>query len=66
MRNNGTSGTLPVKGSGCGIRPDLEEMGEDTEFDFSKAQELLIENQTIPTPESQSATTPDHSKAPKV
>lgn len=41
MKNPGTSKTMPIKGSGCGIRPDLDEMSEDTAFDFSKAQELL-------------------------
>lgn len=66
MKTPGTSGTLPVKGSSCGIRPDLDEMGEDTEFDFSKAKELLQENtQAIPEPEPQNATPLDYSKAPK-
>ena len=41
-------------------------MGEDTEFDFSKAKELLQENtQAIPEPEPQNATPFDYSKAPK-
>ncbi|MEN9465738.1 MAG: hypothetical protein RL217_1919 [Pseudomonadota bacterium] len=66
MKKPGTSGTLPVKGSSCGIRPDLDEMGENTEFDFSKAKEFLQENtQAIPEPEFQNATRPAHSKAPK-
>ena len=41
LPNKGTSGLMPVKGSGCGIRPDLEELGEDTGFDFSQAHTLL-------------------------
>lgn len=43
MKHPGTSGTMPVKGSGCGIRPDLDEFGEDTGFDFSQAQQFLAE-----------------------
>lgn len=41
MKHPGTSGSLPIKGSGCGIRPDLDEMSEDTAFDFSAAQAFL-------------------------
>lgn len=35
-----TSGSLPVTGSGCGIKPDLDKLGEETGFDFSKAKDL--------------------------
>lgn len=41
MKHPGTSKAMPIKGSGCGIRPDLDEMSEDTAFDFSKAKELI-------------------------
>ena len=41
----GTSSLMPVKGSGCGIRPDLDEMDPNIAFDFSKAAEFLPENQ---------------------
>lgn len=40
-KHPGTAGTMPVKGTGCGIRPDLDEIGADTGFDFSAAAELL-------------------------
>lgn len=33
--------TMPVTGSGCGIRPSKEAMEVDFEVDFSKAKELL-------------------------
>ncbi len=36
----GTSGLMPVKGSGCGIRPDPDAFPEDTGFDFSAAAQL--------------------------
>jgi len=37
----GTSGLMPVKGSGCGIRPDVEKMEDSEGFDFSGAASLL-------------------------
>lgn len=37
----GTSGLMPVKGSGCGIRPDIEKMENSEGFDFSGAASLL-------------------------
>lgn len=40
-KHPGTSGLMPVKGSGCGIRPDPDAFPEDTGFDFSEAQKLL-------------------------
>lgn len=41
MKHPGTAGLMPVKGTTCGLRPDLDEMGADTGFDFSKAKKLL-------------------------
>ena len=41
----GTSGLMPVKGSGCGIRPNIEEMEDSEGFDFSAASELLQKNE---------------------
>lgn len=41
MKHPGTAGLMPVKGTTCGLRPDLDEMGKDTGFDFSMAEELL-------------------------
>lgn len=41
----GTSGLMPVKGSGCGIRPNIEEMEDSEGFDFSAASELLQEDE---------------------
>ena len=41
----GTSGLMPVKGSGCGIRPNIEEMEDSEGFDFSAASELLEEDE---------------------
>jgi hypothetical protein len=40
----GTSGLMPVKGSGCGIRPNIDEMEDSEGFDFSAASELLQED----------------------
>jgi len=39
----GTSGLMPVKGSGCGIRPNVEEMEDSEGFDFSAAASLLAQ-----------------------
>ena len=36
---------MPVKGSGCGIRPNIEEMEDSEGFDFSAASELLQKNE---------------------
>ena len=47
-KHPGTAGTMPVKGTGCGIRPDLDEIGEDTGFDFSDAAALLESEQSPP------------------
>ena len=41
----GTSKTMAIKGAACGIRPDLDEMGADTGFDFSNAVQFLPEAQ---------------------
>ncbi len=40
-KHPGTAGLMPVKGSGCGIRPNVEEMEDSEGFDFSGAAELL-------------------------
>jgi hypothetical protein len=52
---------MPVTGSGCGIRPSKEAMEVDYEVDFSKAKELLKENQNENDPSKQSHET--HSRA---
>lgn len=44
-KHPGTAGLLPVKGSGCGIRPDPDAMSDDTGFDFSGARSLLEKEQ---------------------
>ena len=44
-KSPGTSGLMPVKGSGCGIRPNIEEMEDSEGFDFSAASELLQKNE---------------------
>lgn len=41
MKHPGTAGSMPVKGTTCGIRPDLDEMSQDTGFDFSEAKAML-------------------------
>jgi len=41
----GTSKTMAIRGAACGIRPDLDEMGADTGFDFSNAVQFLPEAQ---------------------
>ena len=33
-----TYGLIPTKRAACGIKPDMDKLGEDTEFDFSGAQ----------------------------
>ncbi|MEC8103652.1 MAG: hypothetical protein VXZ24_12505 [Pseudomonadota bacterium] len=43
-KSPGTSGLMPVKGSGCGIRPNIEEMEDSEGFDFSAASDLLQKN----------------------
>ena len=40
-KHPGTSGLMPVKGSGCGIRPDPESLTDDIGFDFSEAKNWL-------------------------
>lgn len=40
VKHPGTAGLMPVKGTTCGLRPNLDEMSEDTEFDFSMAKDL--------------------------
>ncbi|WP_301179564.1 hypothetical protein [Thalassolituus sp. UBA3500] len=45
-KSPGTSGLMPVKGSGCGIRPNIEEMEDSEGFDFSAASELLQKNES--------------------
>lgn len=47
-KHPGTAGLLPVKGSGCGIRPDPDAMNDDTGFDFSGARSLLEKEQKKP------------------
>lgn len=59
MKEFGTSGTLPIQGSGCGIRPDLTQMSSDTAFDFSQAHQLIAP------PTSQSATPPEQTTPPQ-
>ncbi|MCD8521302.1 MAG: hypothetical protein LRY66_07940 [Saccharospirillaceae bacterium] len=44
-KHPGTAGLLPVKGSGCGIRPDPDALNDDTGFDFSGARSLLEKQQ---------------------
>ena len=29
---------IPTKRAACGLKPDMDKLGEDTEFDFSGAQ----------------------------
>lgn len=45
QKHPGTAGLLPVKGSGCGIRPDPDALNDDTGFDFSGARSLLEKQQ---------------------
>ncbi|MFT4531898.1 MAG: hypothetical protein ACI81F_002724 [Thalassolituus oleivorans] len=40
-KHPGTSGLMPVKGSGCGIRPDPDALAITEGFDFSGAAALL-------------------------
>jgi len=43
----GTSGLMPVKGSGCGIRPNVEEMEDSEGFDFSAAADMLDDSEDV-------------------
>lgn len=47
LPNPGTSATMAVKGAACGLRPDLDEMTQDTGFDFSGAKYFLDKNQSV-------------------
>lgn len=49
MKAPGTSGTMPIKGAACGIRPNLAEMSTEVAFDFSKAKEFLSD---LPVPDT--------------
>ncbi|MDK2777416.1 MAG: hypothetical protein KYX62_07140 [Pseudomonadota bacterium] len=55
----GTSGLMPVKGSGCGIRPDPDAFPEDTGFDFSAAAQLRPDADKPPQQEQQTVTNKD-------
>ena len=37
----GTSGTMPIEGAACGIKPSKEAMEVDFSVDFSKAKAFL-------------------------
>lgn len=64
-KHPGTAGLMPVKGTTCGLRPDLDELGEDTGFDFSAAREWLTsvnEDHSKPAPQTRRDTfLPSHS-----
>jgi len=45
MTNGSVKKSFPVKGTGCGIRPDVEELGEDTSFDFTDAKAIWQQSQ---------------------
>lgn len=47
---------MPVKGTTCGLRPDLDKMGADTGFDFSMAKALLAAEKSDETASQQEAT----------
>ena len=65
-KHPGTAGLLPVKGSGCGIRPDPDALNDDTGFDFSAARKLLQQQdeRTTTTPAEESSN-PDTSSPVK-
>ncbi|MFY9179449.1 MAG: hypothetical protein WAO12_06675 [Venatoribacter sp.] len=65
MKHPGTAGLMPVKGTTCGIRPDLDEMTEDTGFDFSQAQQLLRKQQNEPTSQEKPENPPNNSNNTK-
>ncbi|UXD87813.1 hypothetical protein [Thalassolituus hydrocarboniclasticus] len=60
-KHPGTAGLLPVKGSGCGIRPDPDALNDDTGFDFSAARQLLQQQDEHSTssPAEKSSSHPD-------
>ncbi len=37
----GTSGTMPIEGAACGIKPSKEAMEVDFSVDFSQAKQFL-------------------------
>lgn len=45
-KHPGTSGLMPVKGSGCGVRPDPAALTDDIGFDFSAAAGLLSDEKS--------------------
>ncbi len=62
-KHPGTAGSMPVKGTGCGIRPDLDEIGADTGFDFSAAAELLeAEHKATTTSDVSAQETPENNR----
>ncbi|MEC7548201.1 MAG: hypothetical protein VYB48_14845 [Pseudomonadota bacterium] len=67
-KSPGTSGLMPVKGSSCGIRPNIEEMEDSEGFDFSAASDLLQKNddedQTEDSSSDRSTTTADKKTPP--
>ncbi|MCA6065259.1 hypothetical protein [Thalassolituus marinus] len=60
-KHPGTSGLMPVKGSGCGIRPDPDAMTDDIGFDFSAAASL----NKAPTEKTTEVTESDDKAQPK-
>lgn len=45
MTDGSVKKSFPVKGTGCGIRPDVEELGEDTAFNFADAKAIWQQTQ---------------------
>jgi hypothetical protein len=43
----GTSGTMPITGAACGIKPSKEAMEVDFTVDFSQAKQFLPQEQTL-------------------
>ena len=46
-KSPGTSGLMPVKGASCGIRPDADAMEDSEGFDFSAAETLKPEEDSV-------------------
>ena len=43
----GTSGTMPITGAACGIKPSKKAMEVDFEIDFSQAKQFLNQPKTL-------------------
>lgn len=58
----GTSGTMPVTGAACGIKPSKEAMEVDFTIDFSQAKQFLQSNKDKPKAGDAPSSPAEHTK----